>query len=93
MKLKPAKCSHLQEFKPTNRKLAVAYECAECVPVGDSWVHLRTCEACGTTLCCDSSPNKHASKHFASHGHPVVTSAEPNENWAWCYEDRTFLKF
>ncbi|MEM9328180.1 MAG: UBP-type zinc finger domain-containing protein, partial [Bacteroidota bacterium] len=43
---------------------------------------------CGVTLCCDSSPNTHMTKHFHSHGHPVVTSAEPGEHWAWCYEDK-----
>ena len=29
-------------------------ECEECVKIGASWVHLRTCQACGTTLCCDT---------------------------------------
>ncbi|MEM9856114.1 MAG: UBP-type zinc finger domain-containing protein [Bacteroidota bacterium] len=52
---------------------------------GDRWVHLRTCQTCGITLCCDSSPNQHASKHASSHAHPVVISAEPNETWAYCY--------
>src|SRR5881409_3781056 len=31
-------------------------ECDECVKIGASWVHLRTCQECGTTLCCDNSP-------------------------------------
>ena len=67
-----------------------AYECEECVKTGDRWVHLRTCQECGITLCCDSSPNKHASAHARSHpGHHVVRSAEPGENWYWCYEDET----
>lgn len=93
MVLKSAKCNHLREFNTEEKKEAKSYECEECTRIGDSWVHLRTCQECGITLCCDSSPNTHASKHFAHHGHPVITSAEPNENWAWCYEDRTFLKF
>jgi hypothetical protein len=24
-------------------------------------------------------------------GHPVVTSAEPREDWAWCYVDNLFM--
>jgi len=27
--------------------------CDACVRTGGSWVHLRTCQTCGTTLCCD----------------------------------------
>ena len=37
--------------------------CEECVKTGDRWVHLRTCQTCGATLCCDASPNRHASRH------------------------------
>ena len=76
-------CEHTNEFKvlkPTQK-----YECEECVKTGDKWVNLRTCQDCGTTLCCDSSPNKHMTNHFKNTGHPVVISAEPNEKWAWCY--------
>lgn len=82
--LKETNCEHLENFERT--KEAAAYECEECVKSGDRWVHLRTCQSCGVTLCCDSSPNKHMTQHFQSHAHPVVTSAEPGENWAWCYE-------
>jgi hypothetical protein len=39
-------------------------------------------------LCCDSSPNRHASKHADDEGHPIVRSLEPGEDWSWCYEDR-----
>ncbi len=82
MPLKQKSCEHLKEFE-------TAYEggdaCEECLKTGDSWVHLRTCQSCGVTLCCDSSPNKHATKHFHSHEHPVVISAESGERWAWCY--------
>lgn len=80
--LKQKNCEHLESFE---RKEPKVYECDECVKTGDRWVHLRTCQSCGTTLCCDSSPNRHASKHAASHSHPVVISAEPNETWAYCY--------
>jgi len=78
------KCEHLEAIS-TIRK-ATAYECEACVKSGSRWVHLRTCQSCGVTLCCDSSPNKHASKHAKSEGHPVIISAEPNEKWMWCYE-------
>ena len=62
-------------------------ECEACVKIGARWVHLRTCQTCGSTLCCDSSPNQHASKHAAASGHPIVSSLEPGEEWSWCYLD------
>lgn len=83
------KCEHLERF---DKKEPKGYECEECIKTGDRWVHLRTCQECGVTLCCDSSPNKHASKHAASHNHPVVISAEPGENWAWCYVHQQITK-
>ena len=87
------KCAHLKEIDFQNLKKPNTYECYECKKTGDQWIHLRTCQECGTTLCCDSSPNKHASKHFAEQGHQVIISAEPNEFWAWCYEDESFIKY
>ena len=59
--------------------------CKECLEMGDTWLHLRYCVACGHTGCCDGSKNKHASKHGAATGHPVIRSKEPGEFWAWCY--------
>ena len=67
--------------------------CQECVKRGDQWVHLRTCQACGATLCCDSSPNRHATKHARTSGHPVVASAEPGERWLYCYRDEVFAEY
>ncbi|GAB5534498.1 MAG: hypothetical protein Rubg2KO_07470 [Rubricoccaceae bacterium] len=61
--------------------------CEECLRAGDRWVHLRVCMECGHVGCCDSSPNKHATKHFHEMGHPVMRSIEPGETWGWCYED------
>jgi Zn-finger in ubiquitin-hydrolases and other protein len=55
--------------------------------MGSSWVHLRMCQSCGQIGCCDSSPNRHASKHAAATGHAVARSAEPGEEWSWCYVD------
>lgn len=82
--LKQKNCIHLETLSP---KHLPGDQCDECVKTGDRWVHLRTCQTCGTTLCCDSSPNQHASKHAAEHNHHVVISAEPGENWAYCYKD------
>ena len=65
--------------------------CEDCLKIGDSWVHLRLCLICGHVGCCDSSKNKHATKHFHSTKHPIVQSFEPNEDWRWCFVDQTFL--
>lgn len=78
-------CSHLQSL--TGLKEARRHVCEECSKIHAQWVHLRTCQTCGVTLCCDSSPNRHASKHAASSGHPVVASAEAGERWLYCYPD------
>jgi hypothetical protein len=67
--------------------------CDECVKTGDSWVHLRTCQECGHTLCCDNSPNRHATRHAQGTGHPVIASAEPGERWLFCYPDNEFAEY
>lgn len=64
--------------------------CEECLAAGDQWVHLRLCLTCGHVGCCDSSKNKHASKHAAATQHPVVQSFEPGESWRYCYVDEEF---
>ena len=76
-------CEHLGAIKKL--KHDKDHVCEECIKTGSDWVHLRTCQTCGVTLCCDSSPNQHASKHAEAEGHPVVISAEPGERWLWCY--------
>lgn len=68
-------------------------ECAECIKTGAPWVHLRTCQSCGATLCCDSSPNRHASAHARASGHPVIASAEPRERWVYCYPDDAYAEY
>lgn len=78
-------CAHLtaiREVKQPQRRV-----CEECVKVGGSWVHLRTCQTCGTTRCCDSSPGRHATAHAHASGHPVIASAEIGERWLYCYPD------
>jgi hypothetical protein len=78
-------CAHLRAVKTVKR--ARAHECEECVNIGSSWVHLRTCQTCGITRCCDDSPNRHASRHAREAGHPVISSAEPGERWLYCFLD------
>lgn len=66
--------------------------CSDCLAIGDTWVHLRYCVACGKTGCCDDSKNRHARKHAEADGHPVVRSKEPGEYWAWCFEDQAGIR-
>jgi len=78
-------CSHLNQIKVTRARTRV---CEDCVLTGDAWVHLRMCLTCGHVGCCDSSPNRHATKHFYHTTHPLARSAEPGEAWIWCYVDQ-----
>src|SRR5271167_1112209 len=83
-------CSHLDQIKVTHTKKHV---CEDCVKIGDTWVHLRMCLECGHVGCCDSSKNKHATKHFHAVRHPLMRSIEPGESWGWCYVDELELDF
>jgi uncharacterized UBP type Zn finger protein len=65
--------------------------CEECLKTGDTWVHLRLCLTCGHVGCCDSSPNKHATRHYHATHHPVIRSFQPGEHWRWCYPDEIFV--
>ena len=84
-------CDHLAAI--TDVRHAERRECDECVKLGARCVHLRTCQTCGRTLCCDSSPNRHATKHAHASGHPVIASAEPDERWLYCYPDDLFVEY
>jgi hypothetical protein len=84
-------CVHLEAIESVRRP--ARHVCDECVKTGSQWVHLRTCQQCGTTRCCDSSPNRHASAHARESGHPVVASAEPGERWLYCYPDDAFVEY
>jgi hypothetical protein len=86
-----ATCSHLDAVDTVLSP--ETHECEECVKIGGSWVHLRTCQTCGVTLCCDSSPHRHATKHAHASGHPVIASAEPGERWLYCYPDDAFMPY
>jgi len=80
----PNQCSYLNQIKIRETKKHV---CEDCVKTGDTCVHLRLCLSCGHVGCCDSSKNKHATKHFHATKHPLIRSIEPGESWTWCYVD------
>jgi len=84
-------CTHLKII--TAVKAADSYVCEECIKNNGQWVHLRTCQTCGITLCCDDSPQTHMTKHFHFTQHPVISSAEPGERWLWCYADENFVEY
>jgi hypothetical protein len=79
-----AECTHLDTIHDVTPS---AEGCEDCLKVGGTWVHLRLCTQCGHMGCCDSSPNKHATAHFHSSEHPIMASAEPGEDWLWCFVD------
>ncbi len=82
-------CGHVETEVRVGAPLAV---CSSCVETGATWVHLRQCLTCGRTSCCDASPNRHATAHFRETGHPMVRTAEPDEDWRWCYaDDRLYM--
>jgi hypothetical protein len=79
-------CSHLDSIEVVDLPETIA-GCEECLKIGGRWLHLRMCETCGKIGCCDSSPNRHASKHAREDDHPIMRSAEPGEDWSWCVVD------
>ena len=82
-------CDDIKQAKKTKPH---SKGCDECLKMGDTWVHLRLCLECGHVGCCDSSKNKHATKHFRATKHPVVQSLEPGESWKWCYAHEVFAE-
>jgi hypothetical protein len=87
----PDTCTHIDSASTV--KTPRRRECDECVKTGSRWLHLRTCQTCGTTLCCDSSPNRHASSHARASQHPVIASAEAGERWLYCFVDDAFAEY
>jgi CPA2 family monovalent cation:H+ antiporter-2 len=79
-----AACGHLDRIRPQRPRTP---GCEECLAAGERWVHLRLCMSCGHVGCCDSSPNKHATKHWQGTEHPIMRSLEPGEDWGWCFPD------
>ena len=85
------RCSHLEQVNlGIEGKTKGCEECDEMI--GSDWVHLRLCLSCSHVGCCDSSPNKHGTKHFKATSHPIIKSFEPGENWKWCYVDELFIR-
>lgn len=81
------KCEHLAEAGSPSPQSDEG--CQDCLANGrHDWVHLRECLTCGRVGCCDSSPAKHATAHFHTTAHPVMTSVEPGETWRWCFVDQ-----
>ena len=83
-------CPHTDQIRDVRPH---AHGCEECLNTGDTCFHLRLCMTCGHVGCCDSSKNKHATKHFHSARHPIVKSIEPGEDWGWCFIDEVELDF
>src|SRR5579884_1708296 len=81
-------CTHLDHIHDVHPS---GDGCEDCLRVGGTWVHLRECLECGHVGCCDSSPNRHATKHFHASGHPIIRSFEPGEHWRWCYVDEALV--
>ena len=81
-----SRCTHLDQVEILQVPESIA-GCEECLAQGMQWVHLRMCQTCGHIGCCDNSPGRHATLHHGTSGHPIIRSAEPNEDWSFCYED------
>ena len=82
-------CTHLDQIHKEMQPKTTG--CEECMKSGDRWFHLRLCMTCGHVGCCDSSRNKHASKHSQATGHAVMRSLQPGETWGWCFVDKVEL--
>ena len=82
-------CTHLDQIRDVRPS---AQGCEDCLRIGDTWVHLRECLSCGHVGCCDSSKNKHATKHYRGSGHPIVQSFQPGEDWIWRYVDEVVME-
>ena len=84
-----APCAHLTQVDVADPHTTAG--CEDCLLTGGRWVHLRLCTSCGHVGCCDSSPNRHATKHYHGTGHPVIASFEPGEAWMYCFPDELMV--
>lgn len=84
-------CAHIDQIRIVEPPQDIA-GCKECLKSGGTWMHLRMCQTCGEIGCCDSSPNKHASRHAKDEQHPIAKSVEPGEGWSWCYVDEEMFR-
>ena len=83
-------CAHVADLRGHEPRTPDG--CEECLATGGTWVHLRLCLGCGHVGCCDSSPNRHATKHYHATRHPIIRSFEPGEDWGYCYVDEAMLE-
>ncbi|MGK5556405.1 UBP-type zinc finger domain-containing protein [Actinomadura kijaniata] len=91
-----ATCDHVKNLPDAVPEPRTPQGCEECLRDGTRWVHLRLCLTCGHVGCCDSSPQRHATRHFHDSRqqepvHAVVRSFEPGEDWRWCFVDEAIV--
>ena len=84
------RCTHLDQVHDVSPRTPQG--CEECLKTNGRWVHLRLCLTCGHVGCCDSSPGKHATRHFQESRHAIVRSFQPGEDWGWCYVDQLMME-
>jgi uncharacterized UBP type Zn finger protein len=82
-----AECEHLSLANPTVKPLSKT--CPECAAAEQRPVELRMCLICGHVACCDSSPGRHATKHFHDTGHSVMKPYK-SDGWLWCYVHQSY---
>jgi hypothetical protein len=81
-------CAHVDQIRDVE---PTSEGCEQCIALGDTWVHLRACMICGQVGCCDSSKNRHASRHARDVAHPIARSLEPGEHWMYCFVDQQMV--
>ena len=81
-------CTHLHMIRDVTPS---AQGCEDCLRTGDTWVHLRLYLTCGHVGCCDSSKNRHATRHFQETNHAIMKSLQPRERWGWCFVDEVMF--
>lgn len=81
-------CAYLD--KVNEEVLPKTKGCEECEKAGEMWVSLHICLTCGHVGCSDSSPGRHATRHFQKTDHPVM-AAFPERKWRWCYIDNEYV--
>jgi uncharacterized UBP type Zn finger protein len=82
-------CEHIHQVQNVQPG---AQGCEECLKSGDRWVNLRMCLICGHVGCCDSSKNRHATRHYNNTRHPLVRSFLSEDHWVWCYIDQQLME-
>ena len=82
-----AECEHLSLANLAVKPLSKT--CRECAAIEQRPVELRMCLICGNVACCDSTPGRHASKHFHETGHPVMKPYK-SDGWLWCYVHQSY---